>query len=253
MSALFGHIKGAFTGAVTQRKGLLAEAHNGLLFLDEIGELGVDEQAMLLRAIEDKCFMPFGSDKESSSNFQLIAGTNKNLFEQVEKGLFREDLLSRINLWTYQLPSLKERIEDLEVNIEYELEKNAQKYGSLVSFNKSAKDYYLDFAKSAEAIWRCNFRDLNASITRMSTLANGGRITTQVVKDEITRLKQNWQSGTETNAELDIAKLLETPIDLFDQNQLAAVIKVCKQSATAAEAGRTLFNVSRLNKRLCHR
>jgi len=248
MSALFGHIKGAFTGAVSQRKGLLAEAHNGLLFLDEIGELGIDEQAMLLRAIEDKCFMPFGSDKESSSNFQLIAGTNKNLFRHVEKGLFREDLLSRINLWTYQLPSLKQRIEDLEVNIEYELDKNAQKYGTLVSFNKSAKDDYLRFAKSAEALWRCNFRDLNASITRMSTLANGGRINTQGVKEEITRLKQNWQLGTEPGLEPDITKFLENPIDLFDQSQLATVIKVCKRSATAAEAGRTLFNVSRLNK-----
>jgi len=248
MSALFGHIKGAYTGAVNHRKGLLAEADNGLLFLDEIGELGVDEQAMLLRAIEDKCFMPFGSDKETSSDFQLIAGTNKNLFQQVEKGLFREDLLSRINLWTYQLPSLKQRLEDLEVNIDYELNNNAQKYGRLVSFNSSAKQTYLHFAKSGAATWRCNFRDLNASITRMSTLADGGRITVQVVKEEIERLKINWQQENKTAANSDISMLINKPIDLFDQHQLNAVIKVCKQSATAAEAGRTLFNVSRLNK-----
>ncbi len=248
MSALFGHSKGAFTGAMSPRKGLLMEANNGLLFLDEIGELGVDEQAMLLRAIEDKRFMPFGSDKESSSNFQLIAGTNKNLFKQVEEGLFREDLLSRINLWTYQLPSLKERIEDLEVNIDYELDKNAQKYGSLVSFNKAAKLDYLKFSKSAEATWRCNFRDLNASITRMSTLAEGGRINSGLVKEEITRLKQNWQQQTKTKDEIDVSQYFNQPIDLFDQSQLMAVIKVCQQSTTAAEAGRALFNISRLNK-----
>lgn len=248
MSALFGHIKGAFTGAVSQRKGLLAEANNGLLFLDEIGELGLDEQAMLLRAIEDKRFTPFGSDKETSSSFQLIAGTNRNLFKQVEDGLFREDLLSRINLWTYQLPSLKERIEDMEANIEYELEKHAQKYGTLISFNKTAKDYYLNYAKSPKALWRCNFRDLNASITRMTTLANGGRINIEVVKDEINRLQHNWQYAAEIKPEINVTELIEKPIDLFEQHQLANVIQVCKQSNSAAEAGRKLFNVSRLNK-----
>jgi transcriptional regulatory protein RtcR len=87
MSALFGHVKGAFTGAHNERAGLLREANKGVLFLDEIGELGLDEQAMLLRALEDKTFTPFGSDKEVSSDFQLIAGTNRQLhkFIQTEK------------------------------------------------------------------------------------------------------------------------------------------------------------------------
>ena len=109
MSALFGHKKGAFTGATSERPGLLREADSGMLFLDEIGELGTDEQAMLLRAIEDKKFMPFGADKETTSNFLLIAGTNKDLSEQAKTGAFREDLLARIDLWSYQLPSLSER------------------------------------------------------------------------------------------------------------------------------------------------
>ncbi len=77
MSALFGHVKGAFTGAVNHREGLLKAADGGLLFLDEIGELGLDEQAMLLRALEEKRFYPLGSDVESKSDFQLICGTNK--------------------------------------------------------------------------------------------------------------------------------------------------------------------------------
>ena len=153
MSALFGHKKGAFTGAATQRAGLLLEANDGVLFLDEIGELGLDEQAMLLRAIEDKNFMPFGSDTPVSSNFQLIAGTNRDLFKDVQEGKFREDLLARINLWTYRLPALKERMEDFEVNLEYELERFAVKAGSLVSFIKSSRNRYLKFAYSPEATW----------------------------------------------------------------------------------------------------
>ncbi|NOQ35562.1 MAG: AAA family ATPase [Methylococcaceae bacterium] len=248
MSALFGHVKGAFTGAVTHRKGLLAEANNGLLFLDEIGELGLDEQAMLLHAIEEKTFMPFGSDKEISSSFQLIAGTNRNLFERVKQGLFREDLLARINLWTYRLPSLIERLEDLEPNIDYELDKYAQKTGDFINFNKAARERYLSFAKSPQAIWATNFRDLNASITRMATLASGGRIGIEDVNEEISRLQQNWQHGDDNQALIELKNYIDNDLDLFEQVQLSAVIKVCKQSKTAAEAGRTLFNISRLSK-----
>ncbi len=79
MSALFGHVKGAFTGALEARAGLLRKAHGGVLFLDEIGELGADEQAMLLRAIEEKVFLPVGSDREVKSDFVLLAGTNRDL------------------------------------------------------------------------------------------------------------------------------------------------------------------------------
>ncbi len=246
ISTLFGHIKGAFTGALKDRKGLMAEANGGILFLDEIGELGLDEQAMLLRAIEEKRFMPLGSDTEVKSNFQLISGTNRDLLQQMQKGTFREDLLARINLWTYRLPSLKERIEDLEPNIDYELEKFAQQAGSLVGFNSAAREKYSKFSTSSTAHWKANFRDLNASITRMATLAPGGRINIDIVEDEIERLYTNWGSSLIKSNEID--DLLEQSVDYFEQIQLSGVIKVCKNSATAAEAGRNLFNVSRLNK-----
>lgn len=253
MSALFGHVKGAFTGALNARSGLLREADKGLLFLDEIGELGLDEQAMLLRAIEEKIFTPFGGDQPVSSDFQLIAGTHRNLFELVQKGLFREDLLARINLWTYELPSLRYRIEDLEPNIEHELKNFTQKAGYKVSFNKSAKEIYLQFAYSPQAIWRANFRDLNSSITRMATLATGGRITEEIVQGEIIRLQQAWrgfQNESESTGALDQYLSLEViaDLDLFDQLQLSQVIKVCQSSRSMAEAGRRLFNVSRDKK-----
>lgn len=254
MSALFGHKKGAFTGAVSQRAGLLMEANNGVLFLDEIGELGLDEQAMLLRAIEDKDFIPFGADTPVSSNFQLIAGTNRDLFEESREGKFREDLLARINLWTYRLPSLKERIEDLEVNLDYELERFAKKAGALVSFNKIARNHYLRFAHSPEASWRANFRDLNASVTRMATLADGGRITKEVVEEEIIRLRHDWRAtGQESDPSAITAQWLDpdmhSQLDLFEHIQLAGIAQICRHAGSMAEAGRILFDKSREQKK----
>ncbi len=255
MSALFGHTKGAFTGAATSRKGLLLEADKGLLFLDEIGELGTDEQSMLLRAIEERAFLPFGSDKEVSSDFQLIAGTNRNLSSMIEKGLFREDLLARINLWTYQLPSLKQRMEDFEPNLDYELTKFADKAGHLVSFNKVARSRYLSFALSSDGLWTANFRDLNSSITRMATLSDGGRISLDIVDEEIERLKEYWQATRSSNQNpaikaeqlLGINKAKE--LDLFEQIQIVGIAEVCRQSQSMAEAGRKLFGISRLQKK----
>ncbi|MES2822953.1 MAG: RNA repair transcriptional activator RtcR [Pseudomonadota bacterium] len=253
MSALFGHVKGAFTGALNARTGLLREAHQGILFLDEIGELGLDEQAMLLRAIEEKIFMPFGGDQPVMSDFQLIVGTHRDLFEQVRQGLFREDLLARINLWTYELPSLKNRIEDLEPNIEHELQAFTQKAGHKVNFNKAARNAYLAFALLPEALWRANFRDLNSSITRMATLAVGGRITEDIVEGEILRLRSAWggfQNAATKNNLLDqylsAERLVE--MDLFDQLQLKEVIKICQASKSMADAGRQLFHASRDKK-----
>jgi transcriptional regulatory protein RtcR len=151
MSALFGDVKGAFTGALRGRPGLLASANGGLLFLDEVGELGLDEQAMLLRALEDKRFLPLGSDRESSSDFQLIAGTNRDLANAVAEGRFRDDLLARINLWTFQLPALVDRLEDIEPNVEYELDQFRRRTGTVVTFSKEARDLFLAFATSDHA------------------------------------------------------------------------------------------------------
>lgn len=253
MSCLFGHKKGSFTGAVSDRAGLLCAADAGILFLDEIGELGTDEQAMLLRAIEDKKFLPVGSDIETQSNFQLICGTNRNLNFQVQKGLFREDLLSRINLWTFAIPALRHRPEDIEPNIKYELERYSQNFGVSVSFNKEAWQKFISFATGTQAIWAANFRDLNASIARMSTLTTGGRITESIVQEEIERLMSLWsvqgQNNLNNNMLEDILghdKLAQ--IDLFDTYQLEAVLRVCRDCRNISEAGRKLFNVSRLKK-----
>jgi transcriptional regulatory protein RtcR len=246
ISTLFGHVKGAFTGAQNERAGLLRKANGGVIFLDEIGELGPDEQAMLLKAIEEKQFLPLGADKETTSDFQLIAGTNRDLEHAVRLGKFREDLLARINLWVFGLPALRERREDIEPNIDYELERHAQNQGHIVRFNAEARRAYVDFATAPTAAWNGNFRELSASMARMATFAEGGRITLDTALEEIERLRATWQPRTaegELPALLPAAKL--SALDEFDRLQLESVIGVCRSCASLAEAGRRLFGVSR--------
>ncbi len=249
-STLFGHIKGAFTGAASDRPGLLRSAHKGLLFLDEIGELGLDEQAMLLKAIEEKRFLPMGGDNEVQSDFQLIAGTNRDLGREVVAGRFREDLFARINLWTYELPGLKDRAEDIEPNIDYLLAQFSAEHGEQARFNKQARERFMDFAMAPDALWVGNFRDLSASVTRMATLAEAGRITDDIVSAETRRLQRLWQHhGKDASDDLDLAHFMDVDavaqLDLFDAMQLKAVIQVCRQARSLSDAGRKLFAVSR--------
>lgn len=253
MSALFGHKKGAFTGAMQDRHGLLRLADGGLLFLDEVGELGVDEQSMLLRAIEEKRFLPVGADSETGSDFQLICGTNRDLLTSVYRGRFREDLLARINLWTFELPGLAQRTEDILPNLDYELDRYGDRHNTRVTFNKEARLRFLSFSTSPEAAWHANFRDLNGAVTRMATLAKGGRINRQNVEEEIVRLKNLWQRPDRNDGNGYINQVLGNKragqLDRFDRTQLADVLNVCHSSKTLSDAGRRLFAVSRTRRR----
>jgi transcriptional regulatory protein RtcR len=252
MSALFGHVRGAFTGAIKDRPGLLRKADGGLLFLDEIGELGLDEQAMLLRALEDKTFLPVGSDREHRSDFQLLAGTNRDLRARVAEGRFREDLLARINLWTFCLPSLADRIEDIAPNLEFELEKAAQVLATRVTFNREAREHFLAFATSPAARWPGNFRDFNAAVMRMATLAPGGRIDTHTVDEEVARLRAAWSRDAAERGEELVRDFLgasrAAQLDRFERVQLADVLRVCRRSPSLSAAGRELFASSRAQK-----
>lgn len=260
-STLFGHKKGAFTGAAADRAGLLRTAHKGVLFLDEIGELGLDEQAMLLKAVEEKRFYPMGSDREVASDFELIAGTNRDLRTEVAAGRFREDLYARINLWSYQLPGLAQRPEDIEPNLDHLLARTGTELGRTVRLSAEARTAYLRYAQSPDALWSGNFRDLSASATRLATLADSGRIGLPLVEAEIARLQWLWQpakdardglSGARVADAIDLRALLGEEaldaMDLFDQLQLAAVLRVCRQSRTLSDAGRQLFQASRAQR-----
>jgi len=252
-STLFGHVRGSFTGAVRDRPGLLRSADKGVLFLDEIGELGTDEQGVLLRAIEEKQFLALGADREVRSDFQLIAGTNADLAALVRRGRFREDLLARINLWTFRLPGLAERAEDIEPNLEHELASSSAVVGTRVSMSREARARFVGFAMSSTTPWPGNFRDFNGAILRMSTLAAGGRITTEIVDEEILRLRSAWRDMEETDPGIDLLESLLPPerlaeFDEFDRLQLKEVVRVCRSCSSLSEAGRRLFSVSRTRK-----
>ena len=275
MSVLFGHIKGAFTGAASSRDGLLKSADGGLLFLDEIGELGLDEQAMLLTALEEQRFYPLGSDTPINVSFQLMAGTNKDLRQAVANGEFRADLFARLNTWTFFLPSLKDRLEDLPANINYELARLGSEQQQQYRFEPSARQLYEAFAMSADATWQGNFRDLTASMIRLTTLAESKVIRVEDVQAEIERLSNLWglpdhlnsmanNSLSSFNSDSNLAldrHLIETTsqntldkyldkdilakVDTFDVVQLAYVIEVCIQHKNQAAAGRYLYANSR--------
>ena len=251
MSTLFGHVKGSFTGAVRERPGLLLSANGGLLFLDEVGELGLDEQAMLLRALEEKRFLPLGSDREVSSDFQLVAGTNRDLAEHVRAGRFREDLLARINLWTFRLPALADRREDIEPNLDYELEQFRRRTGTAVTFSREAREAFLAFARHPDARWPGNFRDLNAVTTRLATLADAGRVTADQVRAEIGHLRSLW--GAELARQDSLLPRVLSPdaiahLDRFDRVQLEDVVSVCRDAPSLSAAGRLLFERSRTKR-----
>ena len=253
MSALFGHARGAFTGATEPRTGFLRKADKGLLFLDEVGELGADEQAMLLKAIEEKRFYPLGSDKEVGSDFQLIAGTNRDLVEAVRKGRFRDDLLARLSLWSFRLPALRQRPEDVAPNLDYELDRVAADRGTLVSMSRPAREAFLTFALGPEGQWRANFRDFGAAVRRMATLCDGGRIAEGDVTDEVVRLKDSWRGGAPDDGGDDLlVRVLgadkAASLDRFDRVQLADVLRVCAQQPSLSAAGRVLFAQSRQEK-----
>jgi transcriptional regulatory protein RtcR len=259
MSALFGHRKGAFTGALADRSGLLREADKGILFLDEVAELGLEEQAMLLRAIEDRRFRPMGTEKEVQSDFQLICGTNQDLTARSATGRFRADLLARINLWDFVLPGLKDRREDIEPNLLFETERASQQLGARVSWSAPAWNRFMEFAM--EHAWPGNFRELGSAVARMATLADGYRITVIDVEVELETLGRgsrldpigrvnrgrtlNLVHRVLTDATVDAA-------DLFDLNALEGMLEIVRDAHSMADAGRRLFAASRLQKTNCN-
>jgi len=251
-SELFGHKKGAFTGASGDHIGFLESANEGTLFLDEIGELDLEAQTMLLTAIEDKSFRRLGDNTIIKSNFYLIAGTNCDLNERVSKGLFRKDLLARIEVFQFEMPELKDRPEDIEPNLKIELDKFSKTNNINITINETALNKYLSFAKSSAASWSNNFRDLNSSAIRMSSYSEDGRVTEHVVDEEIELLRSKWAYSANKQFPL-LEKVLGNTkineIDYFYHAQLEEVIKVCLSSKTRSEASRKLYNKSLENKK----
>ena len=184
-SELFGHEKGAFTGAVSSRKGLFEEANGGTIFLDEIGDMSLAMQAKLLRVLEDKEIRHVGSDKSHKVDVRVIAATNKDLKKEVEKGNFREDLFYRLNVIPIYLPELKERTEDIPLLVEYFLKKYGEQAGRPnLKISREALSCLMRYD------WPGNVRELENLIERLVVLATGDEITVSDLPPHISACKK---------------------------------------------------------------
>ena len=171
-SEFFGHVKGSFTGALTDKKGAFVEANGGTLFLDEIGNLSYEVQVQLLRAIQEKRIRPVGSTKEIEVDVRLISATNENLPQAIEKGNFREDLYHRINEFTLRMPALKDRPEDILLFANFFLDQaNRELDRQLIGFDAEASRLIQHYP------WPGNLRQLKNCIKRATLLAQGNFIT----------------------------------------------------------------------------
>jgi two-component system, NtrC family, response regulator len=179
-SELFGHKAGAFTGAVKDKKGLMEEANGGTLFLDEIGEMPVDLQSKLLRVLETGEFIKVGDTKSTKVHVRIITATNRNLQEEVNEGRFREDLFYRLNVFTIELPPLRERKEDIAL-----LAGHYTKFFSGKS-NRKLKEISKEALKLLEAhFWKGNIRELKNIIERAVILENSDYLTADALPYDI--------------------------------------------------------------------
>ncbi|TGY07167.1 sigma-54 dependent transcriptional regulator [Bacteroides muris (ex Afrizal et al. 2022)] len=171
-SEFFGHIKGAFTGALTDKTGAFVEANGGTIFLDEIGNLSYEVQIQLLRALQERKIRPVGSNKEISVDVRLVSATNENLEQAIGKGMFREDLYHRINEFTLRMPQLKDRREDILLFANFFLDQaNREMDKQLTGFDDKASRALLEYP------WPGNLRQMKNMVRRATLLAQGKFIT----------------------------------------------------------------------------
>jgi len=193
-SEMFGHKAGAFTGAAKDQKGLFAEANNGTIFLDELGEMALDLQAKLLRVIESGEFIKVGDTKPTKVNVRIIAATNRELKQEIEHGHFREDLYYRISVFQIQLPALRERVSDLEIL--------AQHFTNVFALKMSKKlmTIHADFITALQQHhWHGNIRELKNAIERAVILANENELSVDNLPVEI-QLKSSATMGKQLSA-----------------------------------------------------
>jgi len=171
-SELFGHVKGAFTGAVSAKRGLLEEAQGGTVFLDEVGELSPGTQVKLLRAIQEREIKPVGGNKPASIDVRFISATSRDLRQELADGVFRRDLYFRLAVIPLYLPPLRERREDLPLFVDHFVKRLNRRYKKRIShIDKDVMDMFL------AAPWKGNIRELENALERAVLLADGENIT----------------------------------------------------------------------------
>jgi len=221
-SELFGHVKGAFTGAVANRKGRFQTASHGTLFLDEIGELKMDMQAKLLRAIQEREVEPVGSDKTEKIDVRIIAATNKVLQEAIAQGTFREDLYYRLGVIPLHLPPLRERREDIPGLAKHFLKKLDAPRGVRFS-NKAMK-------RMKEYDWPGNIRELQNSVERCLILRKA-----DIIEPEDLNLSKTQDSDT-----LEIPEIPADGISLEEVEKGLIIKAMQKSNGNRSQAARLL-------------
>jgi len=193
-SELFGHEKGAFTGADSRREGRFEASNNGTLFLDEIGDMPMQLQAKLLRAIETRKIQRVGGKNEIELNIRLVCATHQNIEKKIDEGLFRADLFYRINVFPIEIPTLAERKDDIPELVRHILDEIKDTGSTIPNFNESA------FSALKEYLWPGNVRELRNLIERAAIIFPGKTIGSQNVKENL--LKINLPNTKDENNSL---------------------------------------------------
>ncbi|MBT3136070.1 sigma 54-interacting transcriptional regulator [Alteromonas sp. ALT199] len=232
-SELFGHAKGAFTGAVAAHPGLFREADGGTLFLDEIGDMPMTLQVKLLRALQERQIRPVGSSKHVDIDVRIISATHKDLHKEMEEGTFREDLYYRLNVVNLKLPSLKSRSEDIPLLARSLLQQSAQRHG--VNVSQFSDDAMQQLVTSS---WPGNVRQLVNVVEQCVALTQTPVIPLHLVEQALSATKQSWPTLTEAR-------------DAFEQQYLHKLLKMTDGNVTrAAElAGRNRTDMHKLMKK----
>jgi len=219
-SELFGHEKGAFTGALSQHLGVFERANNGTLFLDKIGELPLQTQAALLRVIQERKFYRVGGHVEVSSNFRLISATNRSLDEEVRQHRFRADLYYRLAVGELSLPPLRERLEDLRLLIQYFLAQNRHEDGSF-------PEIAVETIRFLEAhSWPGNVRELKHSIDSALVVSGGQTLMPSHFPKRLTRSQFDFESHGPRPAVDSLAEL--------ERDALVSALSKAKGNITSA-------------------
>jgi len=241
-SELFGHEKGAFTGAVLMKKGRFELADGGTLFLDEIGELSLSLQVKLLRVLQEKTFERVGGLKPISVDIRIIAATNKRLKEEVEKGKFREDLFYRLNVLSILLPPLRERDKDIRILVDHFIHKYAKERRSgppITGVDQEVERIFFEYN------WPGNVRELENVIERAAILCSGNTIG---VSDLPKNFKADSQSFFPISSIPENAKLQET-LAMIEKQMIQRALRLTNQvQSNAAEM--LGIGKSGLNKKL---
>ena len=196
-SELFGHVKGAFTGAVKDKKGMFEEANGGTLFLDEIGETSMSMQVKMLRVLQEGTFTPVGSTEMKKGNVRILAATNRNLEKMVKDGTFREDLYYRLKVINLTVPPLRERKEDIPLLLNHFLEKFSKQSGHKKEINKETIEKLLNHE------WPGNVRELENETERLCVLAGSDPvITPDFLSSQIQDNAKNKYPGYRVNGRL---------------------------------------------------